>query len=221
MQYSVLGPTGVKVSRICLGTATVGVAPSVENADRIVGTALHLGINFENGPPTRPDPTFGSGSTRRAPTGVTPRRAATSTTGAPASTANTARYCWSTTDNSTRANSASHTPDARNDECTAKRSRPRSSIRWDRSVKHVPGLDTGVRSRGVQILPTCSRPRGPVPDAAASARAGHAACRPVPAQRAAALPRQVGSEGQPVGQASGESGRRRVRPGVATGPLLV
>jgi hypothetical protein len=46
MQYSVLGPTGVKVSRICLGTATFGVAPSVQNADRIVGTALDLGINF-------------------------------------------------------------------------------------------------------------------------------------------------------------------------------
>ena len=46
MQYSVLGPTGVKVSRICLGTATFGVAPSVHDADRIVGTALDLGINF-------------------------------------------------------------------------------------------------------------------------------------------------------------------------------
>ena len=46
MQYSVLGPTGVKVSRICLGTATFGVAPSVQDADRIVGTAVDLGINF-------------------------------------------------------------------------------------------------------------------------------------------------------------------------------
>jgi 1-deoxyxylulose-5-phosphate synthase len=46
VQYSVLGPTGVKVSRICLGTATFGVAPSVQDADRIVGTALDLGINF-------------------------------------------------------------------------------------------------------------------------------------------------------------------------------
>jgi aryl-alcohol dehydrogenase-like predicted oxidoreductase len=27
MQYSVLGPTGVKVSRICLGTATFGGCP--------------------------------------------------------------------------------------------------------------------------------------------------------------------------------------------------
>jgi Aldo/keto reductase family len=46
MQYSVLGPTGVKVSQICLGTATFGVAPSVHDADRIVGTALDLGINY-------------------------------------------------------------------------------------------------------------------------------------------------------------------------------
>jgi aryl-alcohol dehydrogenase-like predicted oxidoreductase len=46
MQYSVLGTTGVKVSRICLGTATFGVAPTAQDADRIVGTAIDLGINF-------------------------------------------------------------------------------------------------------------------------------------------------------------------------------
>ena len=46
MQYSVLGPTGVKVSRICLGTATFGVAPTAQDADRLVGAALDLGINF-------------------------------------------------------------------------------------------------------------------------------------------------------------------------------
>src|SRR5215208_4428291 len=46
MQYSVLGTTGVKVSRICLGTATFGVAPSAQDADRVVGAALDLGINF-------------------------------------------------------------------------------------------------------------------------------------------------------------------------------
>lgn len=46
MQYSVLGTTGVKVSRICLGTATFGVAPSAQEADRLVGTAVDLGINF-------------------------------------------------------------------------------------------------------------------------------------------------------------------------------
>lgn len=46
MKYSVLGSTGVRVSRICLGTATFGVAPAAQDADRIVGTAVDLGINF-------------------------------------------------------------------------------------------------------------------------------------------------------------------------------
>ena len=46
MNYSVLGPTGVRVSRVCLGTATFGVAPSARDADGVVGTALELGINF-------------------------------------------------------------------------------------------------------------------------------------------------------------------------------
>src|SRR3954463_12786978 len=46
MQYSVLGTTGVKVSRICLGTATFGVAPTAQDAARVVGAAVDLGINF-------------------------------------------------------------------------------------------------------------------------------------------------------------------------------
>ena len=46
MKYSVLGSTGVKVSRICLGTATFGVAPTAQDADRLVGAAIDLGINF-------------------------------------------------------------------------------------------------------------------------------------------------------------------------------
>ncbi|WP_432194253.1 aldo/keto reductase [Streptomyces sp. bgisy027] len=46
MEYSILGPTGVRVSRICLGTATFGVAPSSQDADGVVGAALDLGINF-------------------------------------------------------------------------------------------------------------------------------------------------------------------------------
>ena len=46
MQYSLLGPTGVKVSRICLGTATFGVAPDAQEAERVVGAALDAGINF-------------------------------------------------------------------------------------------------------------------------------------------------------------------------------
>lgn len=46
MQYSILGKTGIRVSRICLGTATFGVAPSARDADRLVSEALDLGINF-------------------------------------------------------------------------------------------------------------------------------------------------------------------------------
>ena len=46
MKYSVLGSTGVKVSRICLGTATFGVAPTAQDADQLVGAAIDLGINF-------------------------------------------------------------------------------------------------------------------------------------------------------------------------------
>jgi 1-deoxyxylulose-5-phosphate synthase len=46
MQYSILGRTGVKVSQICLGTATFGVAPTAQDADRLVGAAVDLGINF-------------------------------------------------------------------------------------------------------------------------------------------------------------------------------
>src|SRR5215216_4421992 len=46
MEYSLLGPTGVKVSKICLGTATFGVAPDARGAGRVVGAALDAGINF-------------------------------------------------------------------------------------------------------------------------------------------------------------------------------
>src|SRR5215204_6443242 len=46
MEYSLLGPTGVKVSKICLGTATFGVAPDAQQAGRVVHAALDLGINF-------------------------------------------------------------------------------------------------------------------------------------------------------------------------------
>jgi 1-deoxyxylulose-5-phosphate synthase len=46
MQYSILGSTGISVSRIALGTATFGVAPTAEHTDRLVGEALDLGINF-------------------------------------------------------------------------------------------------------------------------------------------------------------------------------
>jgi 1-deoxyxylulose-5-phosphate synthase len=46
LKYSVLGPTGVRVSQLCVGTATFGVAPSSQEADGIVSAALDLGINF-------------------------------------------------------------------------------------------------------------------------------------------------------------------------------
>ena len=46
MEYMPLGPTGVNVSRICLGTATFGVAPNERDAERVVHAALDLGINF-------------------------------------------------------------------------------------------------------------------------------------------------------------------------------
>ena len=46
MEYAALGPTGVKVSRISVGTATFGVAPSEHDAHRVVQAALDLGINF-------------------------------------------------------------------------------------------------------------------------------------------------------------------------------
>src|SRR5689334_1794010 len=46
MRYSILGTTGVKVSRICLGTATFGVAPTAQDADQLVGAAVDAGINF-------------------------------------------------------------------------------------------------------------------------------------------------------------------------------
>ncbi len=46
MKYSTLGPTGIRVSKVCLGTATFGVAPSSQDADSVVGAALDLGVNF-------------------------------------------------------------------------------------------------------------------------------------------------------------------------------
>lgn len=46
MRYSVLGPSGVRVSKVCLGSATFGVAPSSHDADAVVGAALDLGVNF-------------------------------------------------------------------------------------------------------------------------------------------------------------------------------
>ncbi|GAA1022727.1 oxidoreductase [Acrocarpospora pleiomorpha] len=46
MEYALLGSTGVRVSRLCVGTATFGVAPDPAEAARIVRGALDHGINF-------------------------------------------------------------------------------------------------------------------------------------------------------------------------------
>jgi aryl-alcohol dehydrogenase-like predicted oxidoreductase len=46
MRYHPLGSTGIKVSCIGLGTATFGVAPLAEDGERLIGTALDLGINL-------------------------------------------------------------------------------------------------------------------------------------------------------------------------------
>lgn len=46
MQYTTLGSTGVRVSRIALGTATFGVAPLPDEAIDVVAAALDVGINL-------------------------------------------------------------------------------------------------------------------------------------------------------------------------------
>ena len=46
MKYKLLGQTGMRVSRICLGTGPFGVAPLEPNAIRLVHHALDSGINF-------------------------------------------------------------------------------------------------------------------------------------------------------------------------------
>lgn len=44
--WTSLGTTGVRISRLALGTATFGVAPRSEDVDRLLGTALDSGINM-------------------------------------------------------------------------------------------------------------------------------------------------------------------------------
>ena len=45
MEYSLLGRTGVRVSKLALGTYPFGVAPLAKDVDALVGRALELGIN--------------------------------------------------------------------------------------------------------------------------------------------------------------------------------
>ena len=46
MQYTELGRTGVRVSRLCLGTMNFGVANGEQESHAIMDRALELGINF-------------------------------------------------------------------------------------------------------------------------------------------------------------------------------
>ena len=46
MEYTYLGRTGLKVSRLCLGTMNFGPQTSEENSFTIMDRALELGINF-------------------------------------------------------------------------------------------------------------------------------------------------------------------------------
>jgi 1-deoxyxylulose-5-phosphate synthase len=45
VKFAKLGRSGVTVSKIALGTATLGVAPSAATADAVIGHAIDLGIN--------------------------------------------------------------------------------------------------------------------------------------------------------------------------------
>lgn len=46
MKYTLLGRSGIRVSRICLGTAAFGVVPQEKDAQALVDKALELGVNF-------------------------------------------------------------------------------------------------------------------------------------------------------------------------------
>ena len=46
MQYSTLGRTGIRVSRICLGTMVFSTQPGEEVSRQIMDRAFDLGINF-------------------------------------------------------------------------------------------------------------------------------------------------------------------------------
>lgn len=46
MRYALLGGSGIRVSRLALGTALFGVAPEANTADAVVGAALDAGVNL-------------------------------------------------------------------------------------------------------------------------------------------------------------------------------
>jgi len=46
MEYAMLGNSGLKVSRLCLGTLTFGDTTPDEDAVKIVHSARDVGVNF-------------------------------------------------------------------------------------------------------------------------------------------------------------------------------
>ena len=68
MEYSLLGPTGVKLSKICLGTATFGVASDAQESD--VNGMEAVVPRTPGVPPTRTDthrtPRYAPKSARRS-----------------------------------------------------------------------------------------------------------------------------------------------------------
>ena len=46
MEYTHLGRTGLKVSRLCLGTMNFGPSTSESDSFKIMDRALELGLNF-------------------------------------------------------------------------------------------------------------------------------------------------------------------------------
>lgn len=46
MKYTMLGTTGTKISKLCLGTMNFGSATDEKESFRIMNRALELGINF-------------------------------------------------------------------------------------------------------------------------------------------------------------------------------
>lgn len=46
MRFTLLANTGIRISKVGLGTAAFGVAPLAEDADALVGAALDMGVNL-------------------------------------------------------------------------------------------------------------------------------------------------------------------------------
>src|SRR5205823_14053082 len=60
VEYRRLGPTGVQVSRVCLGTVYFGSGVPEAEATRIVHRAIDLGINFVDTAEIYQRPAFGA-----------------------------------------------------------------------------------------------------------------------------------------------------------------